>query len=144
MQIQLDTSGMPNRLRLVLEAPPPSIEIAFGTCAFPAKTRSAGGMTIDRIKEVVAVANGMRAQELDSGRRGDPIERVRQVAMFIATEVTNYSLPQIAREFGKRDHTAVMCARDKVNHRMKSDEGFRSRIRTLIAECQVESSASPV
>ncbi len=34
--------------------------------------------------------------------------------MYIATELTDYSLPQIAREFGKKDHTTVMYARDKV------------------------------
>ncbi len=44
--------------------------------------------------------------------------------MYIATELTNYSLPQIAREFGKKDHTTVMYARDKINDLMERDEAY--------------------
>ena len=56
--------------------------------------------------------------------------------MYIATELTNYSLPQIAREFGKKDHTTVMYARDKIKEQMQRDEAYRNKIRQLIAMCQ--------
>jgi chromosomal replication initiator protein len=56
--------------------------------------------------------------------------------MYIATELTNYSLPQIARDFGKKDHTTVMYARDKIKEQMQRDEAYRNKIRQLIAMCQ--------
>ena len=58
------------------------------------------------------------------------------IAMFIATELTNYSLPHIAREFGKKDHTTVMYARNKIKDHMQRDEAYRNRVRQLIAMCQ--------
>ena len=48
----------------------------------------------------------------------------------------NYSLPQIARDFGKKDHTTVMYARDKIKDQMQRDEAYRNKIRQLIAMCQ--------
>jgi chromosomal replication initiator protein len=56
--------------------------------------------------------------------------------MYLATELTNNSLPQIAREFQKKDHTTVMYARDKVKNQMETDEPYRNRVRQLMALCQ--------
>ena len=58
--------------------------------------------------------------------------------MYIASELTGASLPQIAREFGKKDHTTVMYARDKIADMMDADEAFRNKIRSLIAQIQSE------
>jgi chromosomal replication initiator protein len=73
---------------------------------------------------------------MDNGRRDQRLAAPRQIAMYIATELTNYSLPQIARDFGKKDHTTVMYARDKIKDQMQRDEAYRNKIRQLIAMCQ--------
>ena len=93
-------------------------------------------ITIPKIKETVASAHGLTVKEMDNGRRDQRLAAPRQIAMFIATELTNYSLPQIARDFGKKDHTTVMYARDKVKDQMQRDEAYRNKIRQLIAMCQ--------
>ena len=93
-------------------------------------------ITIGKIKETVASAHGLTVKEMDNGRRDQRLAAPRQIAMFIATELTNYSLPHIAREFGKKDHTTVMYARDKIKDQMQRDEAYRNKIRQLIAMCQ--------
>ncbi len=93
-------------------------------------------ITIGKIKETVASAHGLTVKEMDNGRRDQRLAAPRQIAMYIATELTNYSLPQIAREFGKKDHTTVMYARDKIKDQMQRDEAYRNKIRQLIAMCQ--------
>ena len=93
-------------------------------------------VTISKIKETVSSAHGLTVKEMDSGRRDQRLAAPRQIAMYIATEVTNYSLPQIARDFGKKDHTTVMYARDKIKDQMQRDEAYRNKIRQLIAMCR--------
>jgi chromosomal replication initiator protein len=93
-------------------------------------------VTISKIKETVAGAHGLTVKEMDNGRRDQRLAAPRQIAMYIATELTNYSLPQIARDFGKKDHTTVMYARDKIKEAMQRDEAYRNKIRQLVAMCQ--------
>ncbi len=93
-------------------------------------------ITIGKIKETVSGAHGLTVKEMDNQRRDQRLAAPRQIAMYIATELTDYSLPQIAREFGKKDHTTVMYARDKIKDQMQRDEAYRNRIRQLIAMCQ--------
>src|SRR5579875_3315978 len=93
-------------------------------------------VTIFKIKETVAGAHGLTVKEMDTGRRDQRLAGPRQIAMYIATELTNYSLPHIAREFGKKDHTTVIYARNKVKERMQSDETYRNKVRQLITMCQ--------
>jgi chromosomal replication initiator protein len=93
-------------------------------------------ITIAKIKETVSGAHGLTVKEMDNGRRDQRLAAPRQIAMYIATELTNYSLPQIARDFGKKDHTTVMYARDKIKDQMQRDEAYRNKIRQLMAMCQ--------
>ncbi|HET7814124.1 MAG TPA: chromosomal replication initiator protein DnaA [Candidatus Baltobacteraceae bacterium] len=93
-------------------------------------------ITIATIKEKVAKAHGLTVKEMDNHRRDQRIAAPRQIAMYICTELTDYSLPHIAREFSKKDHTTVMYARDKVKEQMQRDEAYRNKIRSLVALCQ--------
>lgn len=95
-------------------------------------------VTIASIKERVAKAHGLTVKELENQRRDQRLAAPRQLAMFIACELTDASLPQIAREFGKKDHTTVMYARDKIKDIMERDEAYRSKVRSLIATIQQE------
>jgi chromosomal replication initiator protein len=93
-------------------------------------------VTIPLIKERVAKFFGISTKEMEAQRRDQRVTLPRQIAMYIAWQLTGASLPQIAREFGKKDHTTAMYARDKIADMMDADEAFRNRIRTLIALIQ--------
>jgi chromosomal replication initiator protein len=93
-------------------------------------------VTIAQIKERVAKAHGLTVKEMDHHRRDQRLAAPRQIAMYLATELTDNSLPQIAREFQKKDHTTVMYARDKVKNQMSVDEVYRNKVRQLMALCQ--------
>jgi chromosomal replication initiator protein len=93
-------------------------------------------VTIAKIKETVAAAYGLTVKEMDNGRRDQRLAGPRQIAMYIATTLTEYSLPQIARDFGKKDHTTIMYARDKIKDQMERDEAYRNKIVHLMSQCQ--------
>lgn len=95
-------------------------------------------VTIGSIKEKVSKAHGLTVKEMDHQRRDQRLAAPRQIAMYISTELTDCSLPHIAREFNKKDHTTIMYARDKVKEQMQRDEAYRNKIRSLIALCQSE------
>jgi chromosomal replication initiator protein len=88
-------------------------------------------VTISLIKEKVARFHGITVKELEGQRRDQRLTVPRQIAMYLACELTNASLPQIAREFGKKDHTTVMYARDKVKQQQDRDPEFRSKVRSV-------------
>jgi len=95
-------------------------------------------VTINLIKERVARAHGLTVKEMDYQRRDQRLAAPRQIAMYLARELTDCSLPQIAREFGKKDHTTVMYACNKVKDQMQRDEAYRNKVRSLITLCQNE------
>jgi chromosomal replication initiator protein len=99
-------------------------------------TAPARRITIALIKERVAKAHGLTVKEMDHQRRDQRLAAPRQIAMYLSTELTDCSLPQIAREFQKKDHTTVMYARDKVKNQMTVDEAYRNKVRALMALCQ--------
>jgi len=90
-------------------------------------------VTILLIKEKVARFHGITQKELEGQRRDQRLTVPRQIAMYLACDLTNASLPQIAREFGKKDHTTVMYARDKVKQQMERDPEFRSKVRSVLS-----------
>jgi chromosomal replication initiator protein len=71
-------------------------------------------VTIDNIQKTVAEYYKIRVADLLSKRRSRSIARPRQVAMALARELTNHSLPEIGDAFGGRDHTTVMHACERV------------------------------
>lgn len=93
-------------------------------------------VTIPLIKDRVSKAHGLTVKEMDNQRRDQRLAGPRQIAMYLATELTDNSLPQIAREFQKKDHTTIMYARDKVKRQMEVDEAYRNKVRALLALCQ--------
>jgi chromosomal replication initiator protein len=90
-------------------------------------------VTIALIKDKVARFHGITQKELEGQRRDQRLTVPRQIAMYLACDLTNASLPQIAREFGKKDHTTVMYARDKVKAQMERDPEFRSKVRSVLS-----------
>ena len=71
-------------------------------------------ITIENIQQTVARYYKIRVADLVSKRRSRSITRPRQIAMALAKDLTNHSLPEIGDAFGGRDHTTVLHARKKV------------------------------
>ncbi len=89
-------------------------------------------ITIENIQKTVAEFYKLRVSDLVSKRRNRSIARPRQVAMALAKEVTNHSLPEIGDAFGGRDHTTVLHACRKIKELRESDEGIQMDYRILL------------
>ena len=57
----------------------------------------------------------------------------RQIAMYVMRELTDFSYPAIAREFGGRDHTTVIHAVEKIGDQMKERRPIFDQVNELIA-----------
>ncbi len=78
-------------------------------------------ISIENIQKTVADYYSIRVSDLKSKRRNRQIARPRQVAMALAKDLTNLSLPDIGDAFGGRDHTTVIHACKKVDELTKTD-----------------------
>jgi chromosomal replication initiator protein len=92
-------------------------------------------VTIDNIQKTVAEYYKIRVSDLHSTRRSRSITRPRQLAMALAKELTNHSLPEIGDAFGGRDHTTVLHACRKIGELRESDarinEDYTNLLRSL-------------
>ncbi len=88
-------------------------------------------VTIDEIQKRVAEHFSMRMNDMTSSRRARAVARPRQVAMYLAKQLTQRSLPEIGRRFGNRDHTTVMHAVSRVTELMTRDAGFAEDVELL-------------
>ena len=78
-------------------------------------------VTIEDIQKRVAEHFNIRLADMHSARRARAVARPRQVAMYLAKQLTSRSLPEIGRKFGGRDHTTVMHAVRKIDELRQSD-----------------------
>ncbi|MBP5858055.1 chromosomal replication initiator protein DnaA [Marivibrio halodurans] len=88
-------------------------------------------ITIEEIQKRVAEHYNIKLAEMHSARRSRAIARPRQVAMYLAKQLTSRSLPEIGRKFGGRDHTTVMHAVKKIEELRASDAGFAEDVELL-------------
>jgi chromosomal replication initiator protein len=92
-------------------------------------------VTVDNIQKTVADYYKIKVADILSKRRSRSVARPRQVAMALAKELTNHSLPELGNAFGGRDHTTVLHACRKIeqlreeSHDIKED--YKNLIRTL-------------
>ena len=88
-------------------------------------------VTIDEIQRRVAEHFNIKMAEMTSNRRARIVARPRQVAMYLAKQLTQRSLPEIGRKFGGRDHTTVMHAVRKIEELTRSDRAFAEDVDVL-------------
>jgi chromosomal replication initiator protein len=88
-------------------------------------------VTIEEIQRKVAEHYSIRLTDMSSARRSRAIARPRQVAMYLAKQLTSRSLPEIGRKFGNRDHTTVMHAVSRVGELMERDGAFAEDVELL-------------
>ncbi len=88
-------------------------------------------ITIDSIKEIVADYYNMTTSTLISNRRSKNIVLPRQIAIYLARELTDASLPKIGDEFGGRDHSTVIHSCDKISNLLDEDDNITGIVREL-------------
>ena len=87
---------------------------------------------VDNIQKRVADYYKIRLGDLHSKTRTRSIARPRQVAMALAKELTNHSLPEIGNAFGGRDHTTVLHACRKIEELKESNVDIREDYNNLL------------
>lgn len=88
-------------------------------------------ITIENIQKTVANYFNIRVSDMRSKKRSRAIAAPRQVAMALAKELTDHSLPEIGDAFGGRDHTTVLHACRKVEERSSGDPRVREDLSNL-------------
>jgi chromosomal replication initiator protein len=95
----------------------------------PARARS-----VREIQEQTCEAFGVSLEQLLSSSRAAPVTWPRQVAMYLARELTDQTLPAIGRAFGGRNHTTVMHACRRTAERIAEDPDAYETVRKLTAQ----------
>jgi chromosomal replication initiator protein len=92
-------------------------------------------VSVENIQKTTAEYYNIKMSDILSKRRSRSVARPRQMAMFLAKELTNYSLPEIGESFGGRDHTTVIHACKKINElrsfNLDIEEDYRKLLRVL-------------
>lgn len=88
-------------------------------------------ITIDEIQKKVAEYYNVRIADMHSPRRTRTVARPRQVAMYLAKQLTPRSLPEIGKKFGGRDHTTVIHAVKKIEELLSVEKSMCEDIELL-------------
>ena len=82
-------------------------------------------ISAEYIQETVAKYFNINAKDLRGSKRSNDIAFPRQIAMYLCRNVAQMSLPQIGKDFGKRDHTTVMHACTKIENEIKENQNTK-------------------
>jgi chromosomal replication initiator protein len=89
---------------------------------------------VHQVQEAVAAKLGLSVEALISPKRTANLAGARQLAMYLARELTDLSLPEIARAFNRRDHTTVLHAIRRVETRALEDAALSRTVEELTAQ----------
>lgn len=89
-------------------------------------------ITIEAIQRSVAEHFGMRVPELKQKNNSRQIVVPRQIAMYLAKQMTEASLPEIGRQFGGKHHTTVMHSIAKIDEQRRSDKDLNRTVNKLM------------
>src|SRR5499425_2355436 len=88
-------------------------------------------ITIDAIQRAVAEQFGLRATEIKAKNNSRSIVVPRQIAMYLAKQMTEASLPEIGRQFGGKHHTTVMHSIAKIDEQRRADKDLNRLLNKL-------------
>lgn len=111
-----------------------TITVDVAAEAIRARKQDGPKMTVIPIEEIqtqVGKFYDVTVKEIKATKRTQDIVLARQVAMFLAREMTDNSLPKIGKEFGGRDHSTVLHAYNKIKNMISQDESLRIEIETI-------------
>jgi chromosomal replication initiator protein len=93
-------------------------------------------ITIDEIQRKVSDHFRIRHSEMLSARRARAVARPRQIAMYLAKQLTPRSLPDIGKRFGGRDHTTVIHAVRQIERLRRADAELDADVRLLLRQLE--------
>ncbi|WP_026675514.1 chromosomal replication initiator protein DnaA [Alkalihalobacterium bogoriense] len=91
-------------------------------------------LTIGDIQKAVGEQYGVKLEDFKAKKRTKSVAFPRQIAMYLARELTEASLPKIGGEFGGRDHTTVIHAHEKISKLLSTDDELQQKIQELMSE----------
>lgn len=93
-------------------------------------------ITVELILNIVSEATNISVAEMKANKRTRPIVRARHLAMYLARELTDLSLPRIGDSLGGRDHTTVLHAVEKIATMMHEDRELYNLVQRLTTEAK--------
>ncbi len=109
-----------------------TIEIAQQQLRDTFSSPISGNINIDTIQKVVADQYSISLSDLKGRKRDRKYVKPRQIALYIARQLTEYSLKELGNEFGGKDHSTVMHSLEKIEDELKTDSQLNSMIQLLI------------
>ena len=94
--------------------------------------------SLSEIVDAAAREFGVRREEVLARTRRSDVAEARQVAMYLARELTDHSLPEIGRGIGGRNHATVLHAINRVGAALRSDERVKGLVDNLRHQLQAE------
>jgi len=88
-------------------------------------------ITMDSITKVVAKNLNIKPSEICSKGRSKNIVYARRITIYLCRELTKNTMPQLAKYFGMKDHTAISHTLKKINSLMQNDDDFKTKIEEL-------------
>jgi chromosomal replication initiator protein len=91
-------------------------------------------ISIEVIQRRVAKQFKLQLSDMLSKKRSESVSFPRQIAMYLARELTNFSLPEIGQRFGGKDHTTILHAYNKIKKILKKDDSLKYIIENIIED----------
>jgi chromosomal replication initiation ATPase DnaA len=139
-QLQRNVRGCAALLRRLLRFHPEHAPAELrqpATCSTRRQAPTGPHGTIEAIIHAAAAHYEIAVADLLERRRGKPVATARQVAIYLARQLTTRSLSQIAKQFGRRDHTTILHAVRKIEHQRQEDPEFSRVVDDLAAQIRV-------
>jgi len=108
------------------------IDLAFTKNVLKDQTESnKTDLTLDSITQSVSKDLNIKPSEIRSKGRSKNLVYARRIAIYLCRELTPNTMPQLAKYFGMKDHTAISHTLKKINELMRDDEDFKLKISEL-------------
>ena len=111
----------------------PTLEMAQNQLKDFLSSGASENISLDVIQKVIANDYNISVSELKGKQKDKKFAVPRQIAIYIAREVTELSYTELGNEFGK-DHSTIMHAYKNISEKIKVDQNLDSRIKLLIKE----------
>ena len=93
-------------------------------------------VTVEKIQKIICHRFKIKTSQLKSKNNSPKIAFPRQIAMYLAKELTNSSLPEIGKKFGGKHHTTVIHSIRKIERMRNDDPEFNKEINSLMSSIQ--------
>lgn len=129
---QLEGAVKKMKAYYLLQGDPPSMQTAQAAISDILNNDQPPPLTIEKIIEEVARTFGVSADDIRSSKRASSISTARQIAIFVAREITQLSMSSIGSEFGGRDHSTIVYALQQAEKAMQKNAKTKAMVEDII------------